>query len=318
MPRVLFLGCNPNQVPYLRAARAMGFRVIGTDRNPDAPGAALADRFHAVGYADVEGLLRVARKEGLGPQDRIFTASAHLAYEGAGAVAEAVGIPFPSVAAIHTALDKSRFYPALEAAGLPVPPTITLEPGDEPALDPGRAYWLKSDYGKSPRYCWRVSEGRLPERPAGFDAFYRARFLLQDEIDGSHFRLNLWADQAAVFERGAGDVWRTRPDLGPGHDAVVGGLRGFVASLGMDRWLTKFDLIERDGIHYVLDLGLDPPTRLRLLCTDRGIDFAGAYAALYLFGDARRIPPWQHIHRGAEIRGSAEAGYAVSRAGAGA
>jgi hypothetical protein len=302
VPRVLFLGCNENQLPYLRAARAQGFRVVATDRNPMAPGAMLADRFHPVGYACADELVTLARSEGFGPEDRIFTASAHLAYEGAAAVAEALGVTFPSVAAVHTALDKCRFYARLAEAGLPVPHTLALAPDEHPALDPARAYWLKSDYGKSPRYCWRVTDGRLPERPAGFDAFYRRRFLLQEEVDGRHFRLNLWPGGAAVFERVARGAWRARPDLGSEHDAVEARLRGFVASLGMAGWLTKFDLIERAGVHYVLDLGLDPPMRLRRLCEERGIDFAAAYAALYLRGDASRFPAWDRLHGDAEIR----------------
>ena len=41
--KVLFLGCNNDQVPYLKAIKKLGFTVIGTDLNPKAPGAELAD-----------------------------------------------------------------------------------------------------------------------------------------------------------------------------------------------------------------------------------------------------------------------------------
>ncbi len=79
MTKVLFLGANSAQLPYLEAARALDFIVIATDRNPDAPGAALAERFHLASYTDAEALLRIARAEGLGPGDRLFTAATHLA-----------------------------------------------------------------------------------------------------------------------------------------------------------------------------------------------------------------------------------------------
>ncbi len=308
--QVLVLGCNANQVPYIEAARALGFRVIGTDRNADAPGTALVDAFHPVAYDDVPGLLDAARKEALGPDDRVFTAAAHLAYEGAVEVARAAGIAFPSRDAIHTALDKTRFYPALERVGLRIPKTVRLRPEDEPELDAGRAYWLKSDYGKSPRYCWRVTEGRLPPRPEAFDAFYRAGFLLQEEIVGTHLRVNLWPGDLAVFERD-GEEWHAREGL---PQRVAAGLRAFVGSLGFGGWLTKFDLIEREGVHYVLDLGLDPPLRLRRACEARGKDFARAYTALYLCGDPAGLPCWEALRRGASVHVSTAAEVAGSRA----
>ena len=304
--RALLLGCNANQLPYLRAARALGFETIGTDRNADAPGASCVDRFHAVAYDDADGLLAVAHAEGLGPGDRIFTASAHLAYEAAAVVAEARGIRFPSQQAVRTALDKSHFYPALERAGLPVPPTQRLRHEDRPELDPDTVYWLKSDFGKSPRYCWRVVDGALPQRPE-FDAFYRHTFLLQEEVVGTHLRVNLWADQLAVFARD-GEVWSARADLGAAHETISTGLREFVAELGMAGWLTKFDLIEREGVHYVLDLGLDPPLRLRRACEARGIDFAKAYTALYLLGDSSGLPCWSRFHEGSAVRVSSPEG----------
>jgi len=46
MPKVLILGCNHTQLPYIRAAAAMGFEVVGTDYNVNAPGKSCMDRFY--------------------------------------------------------------------------------------------------------------------------------------------------------------------------------------------------------------------------------------------------------------------------------
>jgi len=85
--KVLFMGCNSDQVPYLKAIKALGYTVIGTDMNAKAPGAPLTDRFYKVGYTNLDGLKEVARSEQLSSNDLIFTAAAHFAYEGASKLA---------------------------------------------------------------------------------------------------------------------------------------------------------------------------------------------------------------------------------------
>jgi hypothetical protein len=297
-PRVLFLGANTAQLPYLRAARAQGWTVVATDRNPEAPGARLADRFHAVGYDDVGALLEVARAEGLGPDDRVFTAAAHFAWEGACRVAAALGIPFVSPQAVDTCLDKTKLYGLLAEQGVAVPPWSLVEPGKDPELDPEKSYYLKSDYGKSPRYCWRVAGGELPERPAAFDAFYRRAFVLQEEVRGTHLRLNLYGAECAVFLRaGETNLWLPVPVLGHGHDAVLGRLRALVRALGLERRLVKLDLVVGPSHGWVLDLGLDPPLRLRLLCEHLGLDFAAAYLRAALEDDPAALPAWEALCR---------------------
>jgi len=292
MTKVLFLGCNQNQVPYLRAARALGYTVVGTDLNPAAPGASLADRFHAVGYADADALWQVAQAEGFGPGDRVFTAAAHFAWEGAAGVAARLGVTFPAAEAVDICLDKSKLYPLLQRLGVPVPPTTLVAADESPTVDPALTYYFKSDYGKTPRYCYRVNDGLLPARPAAFDRFYRRCFLLQEEVRGVHYRINLYGDQAAVFLKFTDLCSSPLPVLGPGHREVVTALRRVTAALGLERLLVKFDLIVNADGWYVIDLGLDPPMRLRLLCRHRGIDLPAAYVRLYLDGDTDALPSW--------------------------
>jgi len=74
MPK-LILGCNDAQIPYIRAAVDLGFEVVGTDYNVNAPGKACIDRFYPVSYLDSAGLKDVAAREKLTSADFIFTAS---------------------------------------------------------------------------------------------------------------------------------------------------------------------------------------------------------------------------------------------------
>ncbi|MEW5801187.1 MAG: hypothetical protein AB1847_03685 [bacterium] len=322
MPKVLFLGCNHDQIPYLQAAQKLGFTVIGTDLNPRAPGAALADRFYRVGYTDTEGLLAAAKNEGFQEKDCVFTAAAHFAYEGASQVADALKIPFISRNTVDICLDKTRYYASFAEHGIPVPPTCLFDPaGDGPAgegasdparpcvPDPGKVYFLKSDYGKSPSYCYRIKNGQIPSLPQRFDLFYRRHFLLQEEVEGTHFRVNLYAGQAAVFLKLTDAAALPVRTLGPGHAGVIRKLHGLISSLGLLNVLTKFDLIVNETGWYVIDIGLDPPLRLHLLYEHLGLDLPLAYTRFYLQSDPSGFLPWPRLCRPLIIQGTPARGF---------
>jgi len=318
MPKVLFLGCNDDQVPYLVAAQSLGFTAVGTGMNARAPGAALADRFHQVSYVDTGSLLEAVRSESWDSDDRVFTAAAHLAYEGAALVADALGIPFLQPSAVLTCLDKSRFYPFLRKHGIPVPETHPFDPLEPNVPDPGRTYFLKSDYGKSPRYCYRIADGQIPPLPGRYDDYYRRHLLLQEEVRGTHFRINLYADQVAVFLKCTETVAVPLRVIGPGHQEITTGLRRIVVALGVERFITKFDVVVDENSWYVLDIGLDPPFRLLHLCTHLGFDFPAAYSRHYLLGDSAALPRWETLCQPVIICGSAGLDIPVVKAGAAA
>lgn len=309
MPKLLFLGCNHSQVPYLLAAKKLGFFVVGTDLNPDAPGAKLADRFYKASYIDVNELRRVAEMESWSDRDQIFTAAAHFAYEGASKLATTLGVSFFSPETIDTCLDKTKFYSLLDDHDVPVPPTFLYEESNHRALDPGKVYYLKSDYGKSPKYCYRVINGQVPPLPEKKNLFYRNHFLIQEEVRGTHFRVNLYAGQASIFMKFSDTSAVAVKVLGPGNTEVMRRLREVISSLGLDAALVKFDLIVNEENWYVIDIGLDPPMRLRLFCEYIGIDFPRAYIRYYLLGDAHAMPVWASVCKSVIIQGSPQHGF---------
>lgn len=309
MAKVFFLGCNNDQIPYLQAAQKLGFEVIGTDINPDAPGAKLADRFYNVGYTDVSGLRQVAEKEGWCSKDRVFTAAAHFAYEGASHLAMSLGLPFIKPDAVDICLDKTKFYALLKKCGIPVPPTDVYGKTESFRLDTRKAYFLKSDYGKSPHYCYRIVNGQIPSLPKEYDPFYRRHFLIQEEIKGVHYRVNVYAGQVSVFMKFSDSASLPMNLLGPGHADVIDGLRTVLLSLGLANVIAKFDLIINEENWYVIDIGLDPPLRFNLLCEYLGIDFPSAYARYYLLGETSEMPLWSNICRPVVIQGSPRQGF---------
>src|SRR3989344_4891589 len=195
--KLLFLGCNTDQIPYLKIAKNKGYFVVGTDLNPNAPGVSLCDRFYNVGYEDCVGLLEMGKKEGFEKTDKIFTAGSQFAYLGASFFAEEFKIPFISHKTALLCLDKSSFYPFFESFGLKVPEWKIWDGvlSDYPA-------YLKSDFGKSPNYCYRINPGdKFPDLPQIHDRFYRKCFILQNEITGTHYRINFVGGKFFAFKK---------------------------------------------------------------------------------------------------------------------
>jgi len=297
MKKVLFLGCSHNQVPYLKAAKDMGFIIIGTDINPDAPGVTFTDVFYPVSYTDVDALTKITIIEGIDREDKIFTAASHFANEAASVIAERVGIPYISPTTVDICLDKTKFYKFLQHFKIPVPQTSLYNPDSPPTIDPNKIYYLKSDYGKSPKYCYRICDGFIPQLPWEFDIFYRKNFLLQDEVRGIHFRLNICPSLVATFLKFDDQAAIPLEVLGIGHDTVVNQLNKVIEALKLENFLVKFDLIVNEEGWYIIDIGLDPPMRLKLFYEFLGFNFAKSYISLYLNGDASDFSKWADLVR---------------------
>ena len=107
--KVLFLGCNHNEIPYLENLQERGFYVVATDMNPDAPGMKIADSSIVCGYDDFEGLEDAISKEGPEHFDKVFTASAQFAHIGASTYLKKLGISYPSMDSVIACLDKKLF-----------------------------------------------------------------------------------------------------------------------------------------------------------------------------------------------------------------
>jgi biotin carboxylase len=134
-PRLLVLGAGPAQLGLLEAARAHGVWTAVCDRNPAAPGFALADRRCIVSTDDETAIERLAAAL---PLDGVISPGGDGAVAVAARVAERLGLPHP-VSAITAQLvsSKVRQREALADAGVPQPrweiavggaPRIELEP----------------------------------------------------------------------------------------------------------------------------------------------------------------------------------------------
>ncbi len=128
---IMILGGGIMQVPAIRSAKEMGFRVFVADVNPDAPGIRLADHYCEIDLKDKRAIadeaVRLRKEEGL---TAVFTAgtdfSATVAY-----AATAAGLPGLDYTAAMTASNKILMRKAFAGAGVPSPDFYPVKNSEE-------------------------------------------------------------------------------------------------------------------------------------------------------------------------------------------
>jgi biotin carboxylase len=119
VPSVLFVGAGRHQRRAIAQARERGLRIVAVDRNPDAPGLALADEPEVVDFADVAAVEDVARRRAV---DGVLTVSADRAVPVVAAVTERLGLPTIGTDVAHRMTHKLAMRRTLAEEGLPQPP----------------------------------------------------------------------------------------------------------------------------------------------------------------------------------------------------
>jgi biotin carboxylase len=115
---VLFVGAGRHQRRAIAQARDRGLRVVAVDRNPDAPGLALADVAEVVDFVDVDAVEAVARRHGV---DGALTISADRAVPVVAAVTERLGLPSIGTEVAHRVTHKIAMRRTLAEEGIPQP-----------------------------------------------------------------------------------------------------------------------------------------------------------------------------------------------------
>ena len=123
MKTVLFVGAGRHQRRAILQARERGLRVVGVDRNPDAPGLQAADVGEAVDFTDVDAVTEVARRHRV---DGALTVSADRAVPVVAAVTERLGLPSIGTEVALGMTNKLVMRRRLAGAGVPQPPFAGL------------------------------------------------------------------------------------------------------------------------------------------------------------------------------------------------
>ncbi len=124
-PRSLLVyGAGWNQIPIIEASRRRGLRVVVIDRDPHAPGASLADRFHCISLRDHDAIVKATADEELdGIVARITDARA---LASAHRLARSRGLPTACPALVEAATSKRALAEICRAACLRTPARLSL------------------------------------------------------------------------------------------------------------------------------------------------------------------------------------------------
>ena len=283
--KVLVLGCNYDQIPYLIELKKRGYFLVGTDLNSRAPGIKCLNRYYRIGYEDEKGLISVGKKEGFSSTDKVFTAAAQFAYIGASKFAKHFKIDFVAPKTVDICLNKHKLYSFLKAKKVPIPPTKNIETkrGLINNLEEGKQYFLKSDFSKNPQYIYRLAGKNIPSVNWQKDRYFRKYYVLQESILGQHLRVNYFAGQFFCFHKITDKKsFALRNFKGLDISKLEKSLSVVIEELKLEKLFVKFDVIVRSGVFYVIDIGLDPPMRYYLLLKKLKYSFAELYVSHYL------------------------------------
>lgn len=286
--KLLFLGCNYDQIPYLKfIKKRFDFKIIGVDLNENAPGKLLCDKFYNVGYEDLRGLIEVGKLEKFTKYDMVFTAAAQFAQKGAAHFSAQFGINFPSEKSIDLCLDKIKYYDYFFKNNIPIPKTWKIKNENELTNkikeSSSKYFYLKSDFSKNPNYVYRFNLSNIPWNSFfwGKDRYLREYYVLQEEVKGISLRINIYGQRFNVFEFSNGKKTFTYHDK-INDLKIIQTLNEFMIKQGINSWLVKFDIILSEKKYVVLDIGIDPPSRMFKNSKENKIDFVKYYLAQYI------------------------------------
>ena len=288
--KILFLGCNINQIPYLNILKKK-WKVIGVDKNKLAPGLKLCHNFYNIGYDDLTNLIEIGKKEKFTSKDKIFTASAQFAHYGAACFAEYFDIKYPTKEMIKFSLNKYDYYNFFKENNIPFPNTRFIKNEEELKSFfnknklKNKWYYLKSDLSKNPNYVYRIDYNTFKSTDIfwGNDRYLSKYYILQDEFKGTSLRINIYNNGYNIIDFISGSI---TDDYNNKFDElkIIFFLKKIIKYLGMNDWLLKFDIIINNEGFAILDIGIDPPSRMKNILNSNNINFEKLYLDHYLNG----------------------------------
>ena len=288
--KVLVLGCNHDQIPYINELKKRNYYVIGSDMNPHAPGKSLCDKFYNYGYDSFDDIVSIGLKENFESNNKIFTAAAQFALIACSKFASNFNIDYISEKTINIVLDKSKFYEYFKFLKIPIPKTHYIKNENDlknKILDIGieKSYYLKSDFSKNPNYVYKLNFKNLNKSKIfwGKDRFLRNHYILQEEFLGEHLRINIIKDDFIIFPIVYGNNLITNKKQLIDRK-VFHNLKRIVDNLNLNNWIVKFDLVINNYNYVVLDIGLDPPFRLNKYYLENKLNFPSYFIDLNLHG----------------------------------
>ena len=277
---VLILGLNNDQIPYILIIKKLGYKIFGVDKNENAPGKKYCDYFKKTSYTNVKKIIKFLKNKKFSSNGFFFTASSQISLLSLAKIAKKLNTKFVSPKIIDKCIDKSKMNKLFKKNKISTAKTKYIL-NKKITVDKNREYFLKSDYGKSPKYCYLIKNGKIPALPAK-DDFYKKYFLLQEKINGDHFRINFLKSKFYIFKKLNDKVCHPVIKINKNFKIIKKKIIKFVKTNNLNNFLIKFDLIINENNWYIIDIGFDPPKRLENVMIYKNKDFYKAYVYNWL------------------------------------
>lgn len=277
---ILILGLNHDQLPYIKIIKKLGYKIFGVDKNKNAPGKKFCSFFLRTPYTNEKKIIKFLILKKFSPQGYFFTAASQISLLSLAKIAKKLNVKFIDPGTIDRCIDKSKMNKLLLKNKIPIPKTKYIFK-KKVITDKTKEYFLKSDYGKSPKYCYFIKNGITPPLPSK-DSFYKKCFLLQEKIQGEHYRINYLNGSFFLFKKINDRICSPTVRLSKYSRSIKDKIAKFVNSNKLEKFLIKFDLILNENNWYIIDIGFDPPKRLENLMIFMGKDFYKAYVYNWL------------------------------------
>ena len=294
---IICLGGNDNQIPYIEELKIMGYKIILFDKNQKAPAIPICDLYRKVGYDDFNSLKNIVNKlrEEIYEIKNIFSASSQFSQLGVSFISNHLNLKSASFEKIEICLDKKRFYKLFLELKIPIPITFLVNSKQEiyeKIKNTDCNWYLKSDYGKSPNYIYKINVKNIDIENIfwGRDRYLRDSYILQKEFFGDHLRINIINQSYLVFSHSNNKLITSEKYIeNILNKNIIVELRKLVLRLGFNRYICKFDLIINENSWSLLDIGIDPPSRMLAYYKEKKINFYELYIK-HFFGQKVHFP----------------------------
>ena len=286
---IIFLGCNKKQIAYLKRIKLHKYNIILVDQNSKSAGIKFSDYFFKSSYTDFKKLNKIYSKFKNKNIKGVFTASSQFAHLGCAHLAKKFKLKYPLKKNINICLSKSIFYKFAKKNGLKIPKSTYIENRIKLSKilkkeNLKKILYLKSDYGKSPYYIYSGTADRILKSKINWkkDKFLRKNYVLQNKFYGKNLRINLYKNKFEIYDFNKKILLNINSFPIIKKFKILNKLKKISKKLQMQNWILKFDIIVSKNDYVVLDVGMDPPSRMLSYWKRKNKDFIGFYLSLYL------------------------------------
>lgn len=301
---VICIGGSVNQVPYIKEIRKMNLKVFLLDKNINAPGKEFSNEYRSIGYDQFDELKGLAKSQFFNSHKikYVFSAASQFAQVGVSILSDSLNLNFIDKSYILSCLDKKVFYKIFSRFSAPFPETVLINNSNDlkdAILNNNLKcnWYLKSDFGKSPNYIYKINKNNLNNTNIfwGRDRYLSESYLLQKEFQGVHIRVNILNNSFCMFNHSNNKLIE--------DENLINRMMKFKLFeklveiqnyFNFQMFICKFDVIVSNYDWVVIDIGIDPPSRILKLYLNNGINFYELYVKL-MFGEKLKFPFFKRI-----------------------